>query len=203
MLFFADCLVAFPILGRGSDCRARFVHGGSLFSGGAADGRCGHWADRKHEPGILAAAHVLQSCANPIRVGPASDRSTMRHNARFDHPKADDQIDTTTRISEFQRKAAHAFGGRWIFIHLFILALMLTFLRSKMSESKRWEESQSAKESAAPFIDWKALFSGRYLATILYVSAMYGPWDLWAGNNGLFAPYLIEQHEAERRAQMA
>jgi MFS transporter, SP family, inositol transporter len=86
-------------------------------------------------------------------------------------------------------------GARWIFIHLFVLALMLTFLRSRMSESRRWEEASANRKSATtPFIDWKALFSGRYLATILYLSAMYGLWNLWAGYNGFFTPYLIEQH---------
>jgi len=85
-------------------------------------------------------------------------------------------------------------GARWIFIHLFILALLLTFLRSKMSESKRWEATAAARKSAAPFIDWRALLSRRYLATILYLSAMYGLWNLWAGYNGFFTPYLIEQH---------
>jgi MFS transporter, SP family, inositol transporter len=86
-------------------------------------------------------------------------------------------------------------GARWIFIHLFILALALTFLRSRMSESKRWEESgANRKQSAAPFIDWKQLFGGRYLATILYLSAMYGLWNLWAGYNGFFTPYLIKEH---------
>ncbi len=86
-------------------------------------------------------------------------------------------------------------GARWIFIHLFILALLLTFLRSRMHESQRWEKSIAERGKAgAPFIDWKALFSGRYLATILYLSAMYGLWNLWAGYNGFFTPYLIEQH---------
>jgi MFS transporter, SP family, inositol transporter len=86
-------------------------------------------------------------------------------------------------------------GARWIFIHLFVLALALTFLRSRMSESKRWEESTANRENATtPFIDWRALLSGRYLATILYLSAMYGLWNLWAGYNGFFTPYLIEQH---------
>ncbi len=90
-------------------------------------------------------------------------------------------------------------GARWIFIHLFILALLLTFLRSKMHESKRWEDSRAAKArsgptSSAPFIDWKALLSGRYLATIFYLSAMYGLWNLWAGYNGFFTPYLIKEH---------
>jgi MFS transporter, SP family, inositol transporter len=86
-------------------------------------------------------------------------------------------------------------GARWIFIHLFILALLLTFLRSRMSESKRWEQTVADRAtSTAPFIDWRALLSGRYLATILYLSAMYGLWNLWAGYNGFFTPYLIEQH---------
>jgi MFS transporter, SP family, inositol transporter len=85
-------------------------------------------------------------------------------------------------------------GARWIFIHLFVLALLLTFLRSKMSESRRWEKAAADRAAAAPFIDWKAMLSGRYLATILYLSAMYGLWNLWAGYNGFFTPYLIEQH---------
>jgi MFS transporter, SP family, inositol transporter len=84
-------------------------------------------------------------------------------------------------------------GVRWIFIHLFVLALALTFLRSKMSESRRWEDATAKRESTAPFIDWKALLSGRYLATILYLSAMYGLWNLWAGYNGFFTPLMIER----------
>ncbi|MGE3690224.1 MAG: MFS transporter [Novosphingobium sp.] len=85
-------------------------------------------------------------------------------------------------------------GARWIFVHLFVLALLLTLLRSKMSESRRWEKSMAERTGAAPFIDWKALLSGRYLATVLYLSAMYGLWNLWAGYNGFFTPYMIEQH---------
>jgi MFS transporter, SP family, inositol transporter len=85
-------------------------------------------------------------------------------------------------------------GARWIFIHLFVLALLLTFLRSKMSESRRWEDSKATRQSAAaPSVDWRALLSGRYLATILYLSAMYGLWNLWAGYNGFFTPLMIER----------
>ncbi len=100
----------------------------------------------------------------------------------------------TVLVAAYFLKGYGITGARWIFIHLFILALMLTFLRSKMSESKRWEASAANRASSAPFIDWKALLSGRYLATILYLSAMYGLWNLWAGYNGFFTPYLIEQH---------
>jgi MFS transporter, SP family, inositol transporter len=85
-------------------------------------------------------------------------------------------------------------GARWIFIHLFVLALGLTFLRSKMSESKRWEENAAARKVSGAFFDWKALFNSRYFGTIIYLAAMYGLWNLWAGYNGFFTPYLIEQN---------
>jgi MFS transporter, SP family, inositol transporter len=81
-------------------------------------------------------------------------------------------------------------GVRWIFAHLAVLALALTFLRSRMSESKRWEESQAAGKR----IDWAELFSPRYLKSMIYLIAMYGLWNLWAGYNGFFTPYIIEQN---------
>jgi len=85
-------------------------------------------------------------------------------------------------------------GARLIFVHLFVLALALTFLRSKMSESRRWEQEAKSRTASAPFIDWKALASGRHLSTVIYLAAMYGLWNLWAGYNGFFTPYLIKQH---------
>jgi len=84
-------------------------------------------------------------------------------------------------------------GVRWLFIHLAVLALALTFLRSKMAESQRWEESKSASKTSA-VESWKELFSPRYLKSMLYLVGMYGFWNLWAGYNGFFTPYLIEQN---------
>ena len=84
-------------------------------------------------------------------------------------------------------------GVRWLFIHLAVLALALTFLRSKMAESHRWEESRSASKASA-VESWKELFSPRYLKSMLYLVGMYGFWNLWAGYNGFFTPYLIEQN---------
>ncbi|MEO6248485.1 MAG: MFS transporter [Sphingomicrobium sp.] len=85
-------------------------------------------------------------------------------------------------------------GVRWLFIHLAVLALALTFLRSRMKESERWEES-IAERAAAPIAPrWTAVLQPRYLASILYLITMYGMWNLWAGYNGFFTPYLIEQN---------
>ncbi|WP_298289006.1 MFS transporter [Novosphingobium sp.] len=92
-------------------------------------------------------------------------------------------------------------GVRWLFIHLAILALALTLLRSRMKESQRWEESRTAKGRKGPGIDWNELFSPKYLKSMLYLICMYGFWNLWAGYNGFFTPYLIAQNNLPEWAE--
>jgi inositol transporter-like SP family MFS transporter len=38
------------------------------------------------------------------------------------------------------------------------------------------------------------LFSPRHLGAILFLASMYGFWNLWAGFNGFFTPYLVKEH---------
>lgn len=90
-------------------------------------------------------------------------------------------------------------GVRLLFAHLAILAVALTFLRSRMKESQRWEESQ-AKQKGAGF-NWGELFSARYVQSMFYLITMYGLWNLWAGYNGFFTPYLIEQNNLPQWAE--
>ncbi len=85
-------------------------------------------------------------------------------------------------------------GVRWLFVHLAVLALALTFLRSRMAESGRWEAVKAGREASQPSIDWRALLQPRYIGSMLYLVSMYGLWNLWAGYNGFFTPYLIEQN---------
>ena len=98
-------------------------------------------------------------------------------------------------------------GVRWLFIHLAVLALALTFLRSRMAESKRWEDSKAARAKGGigagigARIDWALLFSPRYVKSMLYLIAMYGLWNLWAGYNGFFTPYLIKQNNLPQWAE--
>ena len=92
-------------------------------------------------------------------------------------------------------------GVRWLFIHLAVLALALTFLRSRMKESQRWEESQAARGDQSQGIAWGELFSPRYIKSMLYLICMYGFWNLWAGYNGFFTPYLIEQNNLPQWAE--
>lgn len=85
-------------------------------------------------------------------------------------------------------------GARLVFAHLAILALALTFLRSRMKESQIWldakaeRERQGIKGAAAP---WKDLFRSRHAGAIFFLVAMYGFWNLWAGTNGFFFPYIL------------
>ena len=92
-------------------------------------------------------------------------------------------------------------GVRWLFAHLAVLALALTFLRSRMRESLRWEESQAARAGQPAGIDWRALLSPRYVKSMVYLIAMYGLWNLWAGYNGFFTPYLIKQNNLPEWAE--
>lgn len=80
-------------------------------------------------------------------------------------------------------------GARIVFAHLLVIALGLTFLRSKMRESARWEEAQGSDVKRPPVSD---LFKGKYLVSILGLVGMYGFWNLWAGTNGFFFPYILQ-----------
>lgn len=80
-------------------------------------------------------------------------------------------------------------GARLVFAHLVIVALGLTFLRRKMRESRRWEETQEADYTPPPV---STLFQGRYFVSIMGLVGIYGFWNLWAGTNGLFFPYLMQ-----------
>ncbi|UVO54369.1 MFS transporter [Sphingomonas sp. SUN039] len=90
-------------------------------------------------------------------------------------------------------------GIRWLFVHLAVLALALTFLRSRMQESQRWEASRDARGTKG--IAWGELFSARYIQSMFYLIAMYGLWNLWAGYNGFFTPYLIKQNNLPQWAE--
>jgi MFS transporter, SP family, inositol transporter len=85
-------------------------------------------------------------------------------------------------------------GIRWLFAHLAVLAVALTFLRSRMQESRRWEASQEQKADTGKGVDWGELFSPCYVKSMFYLISMYGLWNLWAGFNGFFTPYLIKQN---------
>jgi MFS transporter, SP family, inositol transporter len=91
-----------------------------------------------------------------------------------------------------------ALGARIVFAHLLVIALGLTFLRSRMSESARWEEAQNDTSRQLPISE---LFKPQYLKSILGLVGMYGFWNLWAGTNGFFFPYILKTVGAATQGQ--
>jgi inositol transporter-like SP family MFS transporter len=86
-------------------------------------------------------------------------------------------------------------GVKIIFAHLFIIAIGLTFMRSKMHESSYWEEAHAKEEQNAELkaqAHWTNLLQPKYLKSILFLAGMYGFWNLWAGVNGFFFPYIMK-----------
>jgi inositol transporter-like SP family MFS transporter len=82
-------------------------------------------------------------------------------------------------------------GARIVFAHLAILAVALTFLRAKMHESERWLEAQAAPRSDEPPARLRDLFTRQHLGSIAFLAGMYVFWNLWAGTNGFFFPYIL------------
>ncbi|MEH3158097.1 MAG: MFS transporter [Sphingomonas taxi] len=83
-------------------------------------------------------------------------------------------------------------GARIVFAHLAILAVALTFLRSRMRESPVWlEAQQGGANAAAPRPRLRDLFQPRYLGSMAFLAGMYVFWNLWAGVNGFFFPYIL------------
>lgn len=82
-------------------------------------------------------------------------------------------------------------GARIIFAHLAILAIGLTFLRSRMHESQRWLEAQATPDRPAQRGRLRDLFTRQHLRSIAFLAGMYVFWNLWAGVNGFFFPYIL------------
>lgn len=95
-------------------------------------------------------------------------------------------------------------GARIVFAHLALLALGLTVLRSRMKESPRWEEAQAAGTEQIEPAKIRELFKPRYLASMGFLVGMYGLWNLWAGTNGFFFPYILRTvGDASQQAAVA
>jgi MFS transporter, SP family, inositol transporter len=80
-------------------------------------------------------------------------------------------------------------GAQIVFAHLLFIALGMTLLRSKMKESPVWE---AAQKSDAPRMPIRTLLQPQYAKSLAALIGMYGLWNLWAGTNGFFFPYILQ-----------
>lgn len=94
-------------------------------------------------------------------------------------------------------------GARLIFLHLAIVALVLTFLRSKMKESQLWTDAQEAAKAdpaLAAAGRWSRVFTAKNIRAMAFLIGMYGLWNLWAGTNGFFFPYILRTVGSQSQA---
>ena len=83
-------------------------------------------------------------------------------------------------------------GARIVFAHLAVVALVLTLFRSRMSESVLWETAKAERVAdGSKGVGLRALFTAKHLKAMLFLVGMYGVWNLWAGTNGFFFPYIL------------
>jgi len=84
------------------------------------------------------------------------------------------------------------FGARVVFAHLAVVAIVLTMLRSRMKESVVWEQArQNQSERPTNQVGIGVLLTPKHLRSMLFLVSMYGIWNLWAGTNGFFFPYIL------------
>jgi len=93
-------------------------------------------------------------------------------------------------------------GARLVFAHLAVVALVLTLLRSRMKESTVWEDARAHHErtTGEAQASIRGLFTSRHLKSMLFLVGMYGIWNLWAGTNGFFFPYILRTIGSQSQA---
>lgn len=90
-------------------------------------------------------------------------------------------------------------GARIIFAHLAVLAIALTFLRSKMKESQRWVDAHQSGETVQRG-RWQDLFTRQHIGSMTFLASTYLFWNLWAGTNGFFFPYILSTVGSQTQA---
>jgi MFS transporter, SP family, inositol transporter len=98
-------------------------------------------------------------------------------------------------------------GARIVFAHLAVVAIVLTALRSRMQESTLWEQAVATRQAAGAALaepstvaSVRELFSARNVKAMVFLVAMYGLWNLWAGTNGFFFPYILRTVGSQTQA---
>jgi MFS transporter, SP family, inositol transporter len=104
-------------------------------------------------------------------------------------------------------------GTRIVFAHLFVVAIGLWYARRSMRESEIWAVAEKAVRDRAAraaqrsqdvvvtsFGHVRELFNRRNVGAMLFLIGMYGIWNLWAGTNGFFLPFILRTVGSESQA---
>lgn len=91
-------------------------------------------------------------------------------------------------------------AARIVFAHLAVLAVALTLLRSRMKESERWEAAKRVEVGSPTASNWRVLMQPQHIKSMAFLVGMYGLWNLWAGTNGFFFPYILQTVGSQSQA---
>jgi MFS transporter, SP family, inositol transporter len=96
-------------------------------------------------------------------------------------------------------------GARILFLMLFVVAVVTYLLRRGMVESARW--TKAVQDSSADRVSLgkvSNLFRGPNLKALVWTALIYVFWNLAAGTNGIFTPYIITSlHAGSQAASVA
>lgn len=88
------------------------------------------------------------------------------------------------------------FGSRLIFLHLFVVAAVVWWIRQGLTESQIWRDEAATDNAATTSVGvrgFRGLFSRRINVTALLVlMGIYGFWNTVAGQAGIFMPRVYE-----------
>ncbi|WP_016908007.1 MFS transporter [Streptomyces xiaopingdaonensis] len=80
-------------------------------------------------------------------------------------------------------------GIRIVFLHLFVVAIVTYLLRRGMTESVVWKAARSSGRAAGAGV--RHLLRGPHLRALVWTGGIYLTWNLMAGTNGIFTPYMV------------
>jgi inositol transporter-like SP family MFS transporter len=89
-------------------------------------------------------------------------------------------------------------GIRIVFFHLFVIAIVTWALRKGIAESARW--TAAAGKRVATSTKLRNLFNGKNLRALFWTGTIYLTWNLAAGTNGIFTPYMVKTLHAGSQA---
>lgn len=85
-------------------------------------------------------------------------------------------------------------GARVMYLHLFVVAVVVLVLRSTLPESSEWvkahQQADSAEETVSTKSSLKALLSGPYLLPLIGTGLFYALVNIAANTNGQFSSYI-------------
>ena len=81
-------------------------------------------------------------------------------------------------------------GIRIVFAHLFVVAIVTWYLRRGIVESARWTRASGANPLAASRL--RDLLAPRNRNALLFTGSVYMLWNIAAGTNGAFLPYILQ-----------